>query len=142
MVPFYGQGMNAAFEDCTVFFEMLDEMGFENLDQLLGKYSEMRVPDAHAICDLAVNNYKEMRYLVTTKKYKLRKVLDGYLNKILGDKWVPLYSMVTFSCIRYSDVIKRRDRQDKILGFASTLMYAFGLGLVSLFTFKQLVKRT
>lgn len=77
MVPFYGQGMNAAFEDCVVFFEMLDKFGFDNLDKLLNQYSEQRVPDAHAICDLAVHNYTEMRYLVTTKKYKLRKLLDG-----------------------------------------------------------------
>lgn len=43
-----------------MFFEMLDEIGFKNLDTLLEQYSEMRVPDAHAICDLAVNNYTEV----------------------------------------------------------------------------------
>ncbi len=141
MVPFYGQGMNAAFEDCTVFFEMLDEMGFENLSELLNKYSEVRVPDAHAICDLAVNNYTEMRYLVTTRKYKLRKMLDGYLNKIFGEKWMPLYSMVTFSRIRYSDVVKRRDQQDRILGHAGSLISAVGLGLIGFFGFKQFARR-
>ncbi len=141
MVPFYGQGMNAAFEDCTVFFEMLDEMGFQNLDQVLRKYSEVRVPDAHAICDLARDNYKEMRYLVTTKKYKLRKLLDKYLNKILGEKWMPLYSMVTFSRIRYSNVIKLREQQDKILGCAGSLISALGLGLSVFFAFKQFIKQ-
>ena len=63
MVPFYGQGMNCGFEDVIVFSELLDKMGFNNLDALLNKYSETRVPDAHAICDLAVANYEEVNYL-------------------------------------------------------------------------------
>ena len=52
--------MNCAFEDCVVFFELLDNYGFNNLDILLDKYSEIRVPDAHAICDLADANYAEV----------------------------------------------------------------------------------
>jgi len=99
MVPFYGQGMNCGFEDVVVFFELLDKIGFNNLDSLLKAYSEQRVPDAYAICDLAVANYEEvfysylffiifnfyfpfklkMRYLVTTTGYKLRKKLDNFL---------------------------------------------------------------
>ena len=61
MVPFYGQGMNCGFEDVFVFFEILDSMGFGNINQVLEKYSELRVPDAHSICDLAVRNYDEVR---------------------------------------------------------------------------------
>ena len=99
MVPFYGQGMNCGFEDVVVFFELLDKIGFDNLDSLLNAYSEQRVPDAFAICDLAVANYEEvyfsiilfvkkkkfifykknMRFLVTTTGYKLRKKLDNFL---------------------------------------------------------------
>ena len=60
MVPFYGQGMNCGFEDVVVFFELLDKIGFNNLDELLSKYSELRVPDAFAISDLAVANYEEV----------------------------------------------------------------------------------
>lgn len=60
MVPFYGQGMNCGFEDVVVFFEILDSMGFANINQVLEKYSEVRVPDAHAICELAVRNYDEV----------------------------------------------------------------------------------
>ena len=61
MVPFYGQGMNCGFEDCVVFFEILDKYGIDNLDTVLSKYSETRVKDAHAICDLAWANYVEVR---------------------------------------------------------------------------------
>ena len=135
MVPFYGQGMNCGFEDCVVFFELLDKYGFDNLDQLLTKYSETRVPDAHAICDLAIRNYQEMSYLVTTKSYRLRKYLDNILHVIFPNSWVPLYTMVgfivcfrlfllkliffihkkvTFTRIKYSEVIENRKKQDKV----------------------------
>jgi len=97
-----------------VFFELLDKYGFDDLNTVLEKYSEIRVPDAHAICDLAVDNYVEMRYLVTTRKYKLRKQLDKFLNIIFPNSWIPLYSMVTFSRIRYSEVIEKKKKQDKV----------------------------
>lgn len=138
MVPFYGQGMNAAFEDCVVFFELLDQMGFGNLDKLLSEYSTVRVPDAHAICDLAVNNYTEMRYLVTTRKYIWRKKLDNFLNKLFPKYWIPLYSMVTFSRIRYSEVIKRREQQDRFLGYANTIGTTLALGALGLIAFKKI----
>jgi kynurenine 3-monooxygenase len=60
MVPFYGQGMNCGFEDVVVFFELLDQYGFDRLGQVLGEYSKQRVPDAHSICDLAQRNYDEV----------------------------------------------------------------------------------
>lgn len=56
-----------------------------------------------------------MRYLVTTRKYIWRKKLDNFLNKLFPKYWMPLYSMVTFSRIRYSEVIKRREQQDKVM---------------------------
>lgn len=136
MVPFYGQGMNAAFEDCVVFFEMLDKFGFDNLDKLLNQYSEQRVPDAHAICDLAVHNYTEMRYLVTTKKYKLRKLLDGFLNKLFPKSWIPLYTMVTFTRIRYSECIKKREEQDKLLQKIGNVGSLLTLGLMGFVAYK------
>jgi len=64
MVPFYGQGMNCGFEDVVVFCELLDEIGFDNLDKLLDAYSQSRVPDAFAICDLAVANYEEVCFII------------------------------------------------------------------------------
>lgn len=54
-----------------------------------------------------------MKYLVTTKGYKLRKKLDNFLNALFPS-WVPLYTMVTFSRMRYSEVIAARKKQDKV----------------------------
>ena len=55
-----------------------------------------------------------MRHLVTTRSYKLRKHLDTFLNAIFPQTWIPLYSMVTFSRIRYSEVVEKRRAQDKV----------------------------
>lgn len=140
MVPFYGQGMNAAFEDCVEFFEIFDKKNFEDLNEILESYSQLRVPDAHAICDLAVNNYTEMRYLVTTRKYKLRKKLDNFLNVLFPQSWISLYEMVTFSRIRYSEVIQRRKKQDQIISYVGTATASVFFGLVALASFKYIGK--
>jgi kynurenine 3-monooxygenase len=61
MVPFYGQGMNCGFEDCIEFFDILDKHdGLSDMERVLSEYSNRRVPDAHAICDLAIRNYEEV----------------------------------------------------------------------------------
>ena len=66
VVPFYGQGMNAGFEDCTILSELFDKHG-TNLEKILTEFSETRWEDAHAICDLAMYNYVEMRDLVNKR---------------------------------------------------------------------------
>lgn len=62
-MPFYGQGMNAGFEDCTILTQLFNEHG-NNLEKILNEFSETRWEDAHAVCDLAMYNYIEMRDLV------------------------------------------------------------------------------
>lgn len=66
VVPFYGQGMNAGFEDCSILTELFNEFD-SDLTRIVEKYSETRWEDAHAICDLAMYNYVEMRHLVNKK---------------------------------------------------------------------------
>ncbi|XP_065186660.1 kynurenine 3-monooxygenase-like [Sycon ciliatum] len=114
MVPFYGQGMNCGFEDCL----LLDELLLKNkLDfaATLDEYNSKRQPDAYAICDLAMYNYIEMRSLVNSKSFLLRKKVDSLLNYLFPRSFIPLYSMVTFSRIPYGEVIERRKRQDKLV---------------------------
>ncbi|CAL2044731.1 unnamed protein product [Caenorhabditis brenneri] len=118
MVPFYGQGMNCGFEDCLVFSETLEEHD-NDIASAVRAYSEKRVNDAHTINDLAMYNYEELKDLVNRNSYKLRKKFDTIMNIIFPKSWIPLYSMVTFTRIPYSEVIERRKRQDKIL---STLL--------------------
>lgn len=59
----------------------------------------------------------KMRYLVTTRAYKMRKHVDNFLNRLFPTLWVPLYSMVTFTRIRYSEIVEKRKRQDKVGDF-------------------------
>ncbi|XP_038048275.1 kynurenine 3-monooxygenase-like [Patiria miniata] len=114
MVPFYGQGMNCGFEDCIVFNQFLDKFN-NDFAKALPAYSEHRNPDAKAICDLAMYNYVEMRSLVNSRWFLFRKRVDKFLSWLMPSRYIPLYSMVTFSRIRYHTVIQRWKKQDMIV---------------------------
>ncbi|GIX84508.1 kynurenine 3-monooxygenase [Caerostris extrusa] len=134
MVPFYGQGMNAGFEDCELLSELLEAYCFD-LKKILPAFTERRYKDAEAICDLALYNYTEMRHLVTSKKFLVRKKIDNLLNAFFPKAWIPLYTMVTFSKLRYSHCISRKQMQDKI--FITVLWSIAVIGfsiIIALFT--------
>lgn len=114
VVPFYGQGMNSGFEDTSVFSEMYDEQSDDML-KLFEDFSERRVPDGNAIADLALYNYIEMRDLAGDKDFLLRKKIERKFSDLYPDKWMPLYSQVTFSHIRYSEALAAGERQRKIM---------------------------
>lgn len=113
IVPFYGQGMNAGFEDVRVFNDYLDK--YSDWEQLFKEYSEERVPDGHAIAELALRNYTEMRDLVADPHFVKKRALSGRIGGLFEDQWLPLYSMVTFSHIRYSEALEKGERQNEIL---------------------------
>merc|ERR1712241_1301673 len=119
MVPFYGQGMNCGMEDCRVLDEAFDRNG-DDISKALEDYSKQRNPDAEAMCDLAMYNYIEMRDLVNKKSFLLRKKLDNLLHWLAPDWWVPLYTSVTFSRMRYHQCIKNRKWQDSALTWLSS----------------------
>ncbi len=114
MVPFYGQGMNCGFEDCTVLNEMLEEAN-GNWDGLLDRFSAQRVPDGNAIIDLALDNYIEMRDLTSDPNFLLQKKIEAKFANLYPNKWMPLYSQVTFSDTRYSDAYRNGKRQDALM---------------------------
>lgn len=114
MVPFYGQGMNCGFEDCTVLNEMLEEAN-GNWDGLLDRFSAQRVPDGNAIIDLALDNYIEMRDLTGDPNFLLQKKIEAKFAALYPNKWMPLYSQVTFSDTRYSDAYRNGKKQDALM---------------------------
>ena len=114
IVPFYGQGMNSGFEDCAVFAEMLEEYG-DDWEGLFRDFAKLRKPDGDAIADLALQNYIEMRDLVGDPMFLLRKKIENRIYDKHPDKWMPLYSQVTFSHIRYSEALATGKKQDKIM---------------------------
>lgn len=114
IVPFYGQGMNSGFEDCSVLEELLSEKG-EDWPLVLEEFQKSRKPDADAIADLAMRNFVEMRDLTGDPAFLLRKKIENRFYGKYPEKWMPLYSMVTFSHIRYSEALKEGLRQDGIM---------------------------
>ncbi|KAF9264797.1 FAD/NAD(P)-binding domain-containing protein [Marasmius fiardii PR-910] len=180
MVPFYGQGLNCGLEDVRVLKVLLDQedvrssyptgsddnLEDKRLARALLRYSQERHKDLVAINDLAMNNYVEMRHLVTTPLYLFRKVLDGWLYKLsshttkplpslttklateLYDEhgprgWLPLYTMVTFRPdISYDTARRTASRQTQILTtvayVGATIFCLSGLWLVR--TFKTWIR--
>jgi len=165
MVPFYGQGLNCGFEDVRVFMTLLRQEGVESttvsdgrsiderLARVLGRYSESRHQDLVAICELAMDNYVEMRHSVTTPAYIFKKAIDDILFSLsprqnitlassLGpllaqvpfpsqepSGWLPLYTMVTFRPdISYATARRKAARQSHIL----TVLGTVALGATSL----------
>ncbi len=114
IVPFYGQGMVSGFEDCYVFDQLAEEL-WEDKEELFKQFEESRKPDADAIADLALRNFIEMRDSVANPNFLLRKKIEKAINAKHPEKWIPLYSMVTFSELRYSEALAIGKEQDKIM---------------------------
>lgn len=115
MVPFYGEGMNAGFEDCHVLCRALDRLGDDNWAAVLEAYNTERVDNGHAIADLSMRNFIEMRDLVADPRWILRKQIEGHLQAKHPDKWIPLYSQVKFTDIPYVDALREGQRHDRIM---------------------------
>lgn len=113
IVPFFGQGMNAGFEDCTVLDDLMNEE--KEWSSIFPKFQELRKPNADAIAELAYLNFIEMRDLVAHPDFQLRKKIEAHFHHKYPDRWLPLYSMVTFSDIPYSEALKEGRRQDRIM---------------------------
>ncbi|MFT4681000.1 MAG: kynurenine 3-monooxygenase [Flavobacteriales bacterium] len=111
IVPFYGQGMVSGFEDCHVFDQLADS-NWDDKRALFQAFENSRKPDGDAIADLALRNFIEMRDLVADEQFILRKKIEKALNQKHPQKWVPLYSMVTFSEMRYSEALAEGKVQD------------------------------
>src|SRR6266480_3525088 len=122
VVPFYGQGMNAAFEDCVVLDECLGKFS-DNRERAFAEYFARRKENADALADLAVENFIEMRDKTASKTFRAKKKLDHALEAALPGIYLPLYTMVTFTQIPYAEATRRARRQDKII-YASLVALA------------------
>jgi kynurenine 3-monooxygenase len=114
IVPFFGQGMNAAFEDCTVLNECIGNYQGD-WHKIFNEYQSARKPNTDAIADLAQENFVEMRDLVALPRYQLKKKIESELYKKYPDIFVPKYTMVTFMRIPYSTALERGKIQEGIL---------------------------
>ncbi|MGV8993044.1 MAG: FAD-dependent oxidoreductase [Flavobacterium sp.] len=114
IVPFYGQGMNAGFEDITVLNEMIEKYGDDWLT-VFSEYEKSRKPNADAIAELSYRNFMEMSSDTASEKFLLQKQIEKHFSEKYPDKWLPLYSRVTFSHRPYAEALTIGDQQDKIM---------------------------
>ncbi|MCB0544367.1 MAG: FAD-dependent monooxygenase [Saprospiraceae bacterium] len=112
IVPFYGQGMNAGFEDCTILDTMYDEYNGD-WSGIIPDFSRQRKPDGDAILELALRNFIEMRDLVGDPMFLLRKKIAAWLHEEYPD-FIPVYSMVSFTNIPYHVALHEHDRQNEL----------------------------
>jgi kynurenine 3-monooxygenase len=114
IVPFFGQGMNCGFEDCTVLGELMDKHG-EDWNTILHHFEQLRKPNADAIAELALNNFIEMRDLVADPKFLRKKQIEKMIAQSFPENFIPAYPMVTFTHMPYSEALRRGKKQDELL---------------------------
>src|SRR2546430_209778 len=129
VVPLYGQGMNAAFEDCIVLDECLDKFA-DNRERAFAEYFERRKENADALADLAIGNFIEMRDKTASRAFRAKKKLDHLLEAALPGVYLPLYTMVTFTRIPYAQAARRARLQDRILYAALVLIGILALAVL------------
>jgi kynurenine 3-monooxygenase len=115
IVPFFGQGMNAGFEDCRILNELLNQFN-DDWKKVLLEFQQSRKKDADSIAQLALDNFIEMRDLVADADFLLRKKIEARLHQLYPTQWIPLYSMVTFhDSMPYSTAYETGKKQKKIM---------------------------
>ena len=115
IVPFYGQGMNAGFEDCSVLNELLDAHGDDAWPAVFAEFQQQRKPNADAMAELAVYNFVEMRDRVADPRFLLQKKIEAKISAQFPGRWTPLYAQVTFSHTPYAQAWAAGQRQDAIM---------------------------
>jgi kynurenine 3-monooxygenase len=114
IVPFHGQGMNAAFEDCVVLDSMLDRA--DDWQSLFAEFERIRRPNTEAIAQMALENYTEMRDTVLDPGFLRRKSLSLELERRFPNRFIPRYAMVMFHPqIPYAEALRRGALQSQIL---------------------------
>jgi kynurenine 3-monooxygenase len=114
IVPFHGQGMNAAFEDCSAFDRCLGDPD-RSWNEVFAEFENRRRANTDAIADMALENYVEMRSTVREPKFQLKKDLSFRLEERHPDRFIPRYSMVMFHTIPYAEARRRGAIQEGIL---------------------------
>ncbi|MYM91631.1 NAD(P)-binding protein, partial [Rugamonas sp. FT82W] len=112
--PFYGQGMNSAFEDCCVLMAALADHP-QDLAAAFGSYEQLRRPHTDVLAELSKANFVELRQKVQSPWFIARKRLDLALNRLWPRRWLPLYTMIAHSTMPYGEALERSRRQERLL---------------------------
>ena len=114
IVPFFGQGINAGFEDCRILVELIEQLG--ELPQAIERYAQVRTIDADAIADMALENFVEMRDTVGHEAFLYAKRIEQTLHAHMPDRVEPKYNLVSFSNIPYAQAKRRGEEFAALVG--------------------------
>ena len=121
IVPFFGQGANASFEDCESLTDALAAHG-DNIAEAISAYELDRKRNADAIAEMALTNFVEMRDKTASRMFKWKKKLDHFLHAMSPKFFIPRYDMVSFSNIPYADALQKSRKQDVMLARATVFI--------------------
>lgn len=113
-VPFYGQGMNCGFEDCSVMWQLMQKHN-EDWAKVFEEYQISRKPNGDAHQELSLDNYRVMRDLVSDPGFLLQKRFERRISELYPEKYLPLYSQVSFSNIPYAEAYRKGKEQDDFI---------------------------
>jgi len=123
--PFYGQGMNSAFEDCAALSRALAQHA--DRATAFREYERSRKPHTDTLAELSKANFVELRQKVASPLFLLRKRLDVFLNRLAPEGWLPLYTMIAHTTIPYGDALVRARKQDRVLLAVATTAAAIAV---------------
>ena len=121
IVPFYGQGINAGFEDCVLLADCLAEHPADR-ERALKTYYQGRKVHADAIADLAIANFLEMRDHVASARFRMKKRTERLLHRLLPRWYTPLYNLVSFTLIPYAEAVRRTRRAKRVVRIAVVVL--------------------
>lgn len=125
--PFYGQGMNSAFEDCSALLSAL-KANANDRTRAFTVYEQSRRPQTDVLMELSKANFIELRQKVSSPWFLARKRLDVALNRLMPKVWLPIYTMVSHTTMPYAEALARARKQDRILGTSAAAVAALAIG--------------
>lgn len=141
VVPFYGLGMNAAFEDCAILSDCISRCTGD-MEATFAEYQNLRKPNTDVLAELSKQNFVELREKIESPLFVARKKLEVVLSRVFPRSWTPLYSMMSHSTMPYADALKRSQKQNRIarfLGLDVVLLSA--AGAVVAWTYTKKIKK-
>jgi kynurenine 3-monooxygenase len=130
IVPFYGQGANASFEDCEALADALASSA--TIEDALRAYEAARIANANAIADMALRNFIEMRDLTGRASFKWKKKIEHALNRVMPATFVPLYDLVSFSTVPYSEAKARGAANDRAIRHSIRLAVSLAIAAAAM----------
>ncbi len=127
--PFYGQGMNSAFEDCSALLSALKAKP-DDRATAFSDYEKARRPHTDVLMELSKANFVELKQKVSSPWFLARKRLDVFLNRLMPKTWLPIYTMVSHTTMPYGEALARARLQDRILGIAAAAIVVSALAFV------------